>query len=83
MATVINNPGTGTATSDTGGGLGFLIGMVVLLLVVIAFFYYGVPALRSAAGGGGGGATGGSSGAEINVPDKVDVNVNRGSGQGQ
>lgn len=61
MATVINNPNPGT--SDSGGGMGFLAGIVLLVVVVFLFIIYGLPALRQSAG------------PQINVPDKVDVNV--------
>ena len=69
MATVVtNNPG-----SDSGGGFGFLAGVVLLVVVVFLFIVYGVPALRQA----------GSVGSpQINVPEKLDVNVNQpGAGQ--
>jgi hypothetical protein len=75
MATVINNPGTGT-TTDSGSSASFLIGAIVLLVAVILILYYGLPALRSAAGTArNAGGSGGS--AQINVPEKVDVNVNQ------
>jgi hypothetical protein len=73
MATVINNPGT---TTDSGSGAGFLVGAVVFLVAIILVLYYGIPAIRSAVGSasGGGGSTGST---QINVPDKVNVDVNQ------
>ncbi len=68
MATVINNPGT---TSDQSTGIGFLAGVVLLILFVIAFLYYGLPALRRSFSFGG---------TQINVPDRVQVDVNQNSG---
>ncbi len=61
MATVVNNPPANTS----GGGSGFLIGVVLLILAAIAFFYYVLPTL----------STGLSGGTQVNVPEKVDVNV--------
>jgi hypothetical protein len=87
MATVVNNPGT---TSDSGSGVG-VIAVVVLVIVALLFFVYGLPALRT---GGGVPAPNNNSGgttnvnlpedkpdAQINVPDKVDVNVQAPQGQ--
>ena len=45
MATIINNPDSGTS-GDSSGGMGFLIGTIVLILVLILFFVYGLPAIR-------------------------------------
>lgn len=75
MATVVNNPPP--ASGDSGSGMGMVIGIIVVILVVILLVLFGLPALR-----GGGGAsvpdanapTGG--GAELTVPEQVDVNVN-------
>lgn len=66
MATVVNNP---PANSDGNGG-GFLLGVIVLIIFVILFVFYGLPMLR----GTGGGAT---QAPQVNIPDKVDVNVNQ------
>lgn len=75
MATVINNP-TG---NDGGSGMGMVIGIIVVILVVILLVLFGLPALR---GGGGTDAPDANAptdgGAELNVPDQVDVNVNPG-----
>lgn len=67
MATVINNPDSG-AGNDRGGGMGMIIGAIVLVLILILFFIYGLPALR-----GGGSNT--SGGADVSIPDQIDVNV--------
>ena len=66
MATVINNPDT----SDRSGGLGVVLAVIVVIAVVIALLVYGLPALRN---------SNSQNGTTIQVPDKVDVNVNGGS----
>jgi hypothetical protein len=68
MATVINNPAPAERIervdrSDSGSG--FLVAMILLILAIIAFFYYGLPYLSA----------GMNQGPQVNVPDKVDVNV--------
>lgn len=72
MATIINNPDSGSSDNG-GGGFGMIVGAIVLVLILILFFVYGLPAIR---GGGD------SNGTTVNVPDKVDVNVNPDSGSG-
>jgi len=64
MATVVNTP----STSDTGGGMGFLIGMILLAVVLFLLFVYGLPLLNQAGRGGG-------TGTNINIPDQIDVNM--------
>jgi len=86
MATIINNPGT-TESSDNGS-VGLVVGLLVVVLIVIALFYFGggyfrgskstgtpttiennVQAPQPAQGDSQGSAP------QINVPDKIDVNV--------
>lgn len=63
MATIVNNPAP--ASSDGGGnGMGFMLGVVILVLFVLGLLYYGLPALRNM-----------SVNPQINVPDKVNVNI--------
>lgn len=64
MTTIINTP---PANKESGGSLGMIIGLVVLAVVVYLFFVYGLPAIQNMQLG----AT------QINVPDKIDVNVNQ------
>jgi LPXTG-motif cell wall-anchored protein len=66
MATVINNP----STSDSSSGVSTMIGMVLLLLVIVFVLMYALPRLRL-----------GTTTPQINVPDKVDVNINQPGGQ--
>jgi hypothetical protein len=72
MATVINNPNPGTQTSstDTGPGTGFVVGLILVVLLIVLFFAFGRGAFR--------GDSTPSGGTNINVPEKVDVDVNRG-----
>lgn len=69
MATVINNP---NGTAD-GSSMGMVLGIIVALLVIALLVFFAVPALRS----------GSSSGNSVNVPDKVDVNLNSGGQSAQ
>lgn len=63
MATVINNP---PASNDSGGGTGMIVGLIVLIVLAYLFFVYGLPAFRQT-----------QSGTQINVPSKIDVNLNQ------
>lgn len=63
MATVVNTPGN----SNSGSGMGFVFGMILILLVAFLFFVYGLPMLRQ------------STSPQVNVPGKIDVNVQGGS----
>jgi len=62
MATIVNTPGS---TTDSSGGMGFVLGVLLLLLVAFLFFVYGLPAISRSV-----------SGPSIQVPGQVDVNVN-------
>lgn len=53
---------------DSGSGLGVILGIILLVVVAFLLFYYGLPALRSGFG---------NTNPQINVPGKVDVNVNK------
>ncbi len=69
MATVINNPPAQQSAQQpvesNGNGSGFLVGIILLILFVLALIYYGLPYLNA----------GMNAGTQVNVPDKVDVNV--------
>ena len=62
MAEVVHEHSSG----DNGSGMGFFMGMVLLVIVLLLFFFYGLPILRNMTS---------NSVTNINVPDKVDVNV--------
>ena len=76
MTTVVNNPAGG----GEGTGMGMMVGAVILVVVILLLIFFGLPYLR-----GGNGLTqqnvnapATQPGIQINVPDKVDVNVNPG-----
>jgi hypothetical protein len=64
--TVIHNVTPATTTEQGSSGMGFLLGVIALLLFFFFLIYYGLPALRNS-----------TSTPQINVPDKVDVNINQ------
>lgn len=62
MATVVNNP------SDTGNnGMSLILGLIVLLVLGFLFFYYGLPMINGGA----------STGTQVNLPSKVNVNTTK------
>lgn len=68
MATIVNTS-PAPATSDTGSnGIGFLVGAMLLVLLVMAVLFYGLPYLRTSMT---------STTPQVNVPGKIDVNVNQ------
>lgn len=70
MATVINNPDTSSAESNSG--VGIIVGVVLAIVILFLFFSYALPAMR-----------GNNGGTNVNIPEKVDVNVNGSTGQTQ
>lgn len=46
-------------------GMSFIVGILLLIAVLFLFFYYLLPVVR------------GASSPQINVPGKIDVNVNQ------
>jgi hypothetical protein len=70
MATVINNPDTGVR--DSGSGLGVVLGVLIAIVVIVLLIVFAVPAIRGSRSGG----------TNINVPDKVQLDVNSGGQQG-
>lgn len=65
MSTVVNNP---TPSNEGNGGMGFFFGIVLLIIFGVLFFIYGLPYL--------GGAFQKYQAPQINVPGKIDVNIN-------
>lgn len=64
MVTVVNNP---PPSDNSGGPIGMIVVLVVLVVLGYLGFVYGLPALRNMQSGG----------VQINVPSKIDVNVNQ------
>jgi len=64
MATVVNNP----RTTDSGGGMGFLLGVILLILFAMFLMFYGLPYLGNMVS---------NQAPQVTVPDKIDVNVNQ------
>ncbi|MDO8511718.1 MAG: hypothetical protein Q7S57_00455 [bacterium] len=62
MATIINNP---PANDNSGGPIGIIIGIIVLIVLGYLGYVYGLPAVRQ------------KGTPQINVPSKIDVNVNQ------
>jgi len=69
MTTIVNTPPQSTNNSDSG--MGMIVGLILLLAVVALFFVYGLPLLRRA-----------TAAPQVNVPDKIDVNVNAPNSEG-
>lgn len=63
MTTIVNNP---PASDNSGGPMGMIVGIVVLIILGYLVFVYGLPALRQMGGS-----------PQINIPGKIDVNVNQ------
>lgn len=63
MATVINNPGD-SDTGNSNNAMGTVLVALVILIIAVLFIFYGLPMLRSA-----------TTAPQVNVPDKIDVNV--------
>jgi hypothetical protein len=63
--TIINNPDTG---HDSGGGAGIFLGVILAIILIALFFIYALPALLDRGGGG--------TDTNINVPERVEVDVN-------
>lgn len=62
MATIVNNP----PADNSGGLMGTIVVLVVLIVLGYLGFIYGLPAFKQMQGG-----------TQINVPDKIDVNINQ------
>jgi hypothetical protein len=64
MATIVNT--TPAQPVERSNGMGFLLGVVLILAFIFLFFLYGVPLLTQSFR---------SAGPQVNVPDKINVNV--------
>lgn len=64
MATIVNTP----TSTDSGSGMGFVLGVILLIAFALLFFFYGLPMVGSWFQS--------MSGPQVNVPGQIDVNVN-------
>lgn len=64
MTTIVNNP---PPSNNADGPIGMVIALIVLLVLGYLGFVYGLPALRQIRLGG----------PQINIPNKIDVNINQ------
>lgn len=69
MTTIVNSP----APTTESGGNSFLIGIVLLIGFIIVFLYFGLPAIRRM-----GPIQVNVPAPQVNMPDKINVNVNQG-----
>lgn len=69
MATIVNTP----ASTDNNSGTGFLLGVILLIAFFLLFFFYGLPFIGQMIQGFGS--------PQVNIPGKVDVNVNTPQGK--
>jgi hypothetical protein len=63
--TVVN---TAPSSNSNNNGYGFLLWVIVLGLIGVIFFVYALPYIRNLSS---------NSGVQINVPEKIDINVNQ------
>lgn len=75
MATIINNPPTTNDNGGSGMGVGMILGVVLLVIVAFLLITFGWPAIRSGTGNQNTENTG--DGTTFNVPDQIDVNVQK------
>lgn len=73
MATVVNNPGT---TADSGSGFSFLLAVVLLIVFSLVMIFYGIPFIANSINN-----IRVSQAPQVQVPDKIDVNVNQNPNQ--
>lgn len=62
MATIVNNPPANQPTSNTGGGFGFLLGVILLLIVAAVFIIWVIPYI-------------GGNGTSFQIPSNFNVNL--------
>lgn len=70
MSTVVNTPAPVAAPAVNTGGNSFFIGVVLLIGFVSILLYFGIPALKRM-----GPIQINIPATQVNMPDKVDVNV--------
>lgn len=78
MTTVVNTPPS-SGTAESGSGVGVAVGALVVVALIVLFLIFGLPLFRGQNGPVNSGA--GTEDANINLPDKVNVDVNGLPGQ--
>lgn len=68
MTTVVNNP----APEHDSGGSNFLIGVIILIGFIMILLYFGIPAIQRM-----GPVQLNVPAPQVNIPEKIDVNVNQ------
>lgn len=66
MATIVNTP---AASEGNSSSVGTVLAVILVLAFIGFMFYYGLPMMQNAGGG--------TQAPQIQVPDKIDVNVNQ------
>lgn len=64
VETIVDHHHVGNEQSNSH--IGFVIGAIIFLITIFFFFMYGLPMIQSS-----------MQRQNINVPDKVDVNINK------
>jgi hypothetical protein len=90
MATIVNTPAAShehVAEDSSSNAMSIVIGLIVTLIVAFLLFYYGLPLIRSAAAPAqapqqinNNAPPQGNQAPQINVPDKVNVDINPNAG---
>lgn len=91
MATIVNTPAAThehIADDSSSSAMNMVIGLIAALIVAFLLFYYGLPLIRSAAAPAQApqqvnnyAPPQGNNAPQINVPDKVNVDINPNAGQ--
>lgn len=66
MATIVNNPPAQNSNDSGGNSMSLIVGIIAIIVLVILFVVYVMPMIQQ-----------GSATPQVNIPDKVDVNVNQ------
>lgn len=82
MATIVNNPPAMPAQQSEGGsGVGVIVGVILTIIVILFFAFYGIPSWRGNNQGSAPAPQAApaqeSGGTTIQVPDKINVDVNK------
>lgn len=64
--TIVNTP---PQTNENSNGMWNFFGVLLAAVVILLIVFYGIPVIRSSIGG--------ISGPQIEVPKKIDINVNQ------